>query len=267
MKAVIYVRTATRQQTQHGNSIPAQIDACRKYAEENGFDVTEVFADPGYSGIRLDRPALSQMRGLIAREPISAVVVSDLTRLTRSVTHYLILESEFAKKGTHVHCVVRAASSSTASLAHVRGPEMMQRAYRRINLRNAVASNVVSAKGKDIMSKTKHVYKKCTKHAQGAKCPSPRAITPQEALILLEDATHYCQSAGLQVSAANGDNGTLGLFIPNAYCIPSNNNTRMAFRVGAMPPAANISTTEPLAQSDMQNISTHRVALEALLQG
>ena len=113
------------------------------------------------------------------------------------------------------------------------------------------------------MSKTKHIYK-CTRHAQGAKCPSPRAITPQEALAVLESAITYCKSAGLQVSAANGDNGTLGLFIPNAYSILSYNSTRVAFRLGAMPQAAGIGTVEISARSGTPNIDTHRAAREAL---
>ena len=47
MKAVIYARTATRKQTQHGNSIQAQIEAFTKYAKENGFEMMDVFIDVG----------------------------------------------------------------------------------------------------------------------------------------------------------------------------------------------------------------------------
>jgi site-specific DNA recombinase len=121
MKAVIYARTATTQHAEHGNSIPAQVEACRKYAKENGFDVTEVFADAGYSGARLDRPALRKMRSLIARDSISAVVVSDLARLTRSVTDKFVLEREFAKRGTQVQCVKHGADDSTVSAIRARG--------------------------------------------------------------------------------------------------------------------------------------------------
>jgi hypothetical protein len=116
------------------------------------------------------------------------------------------------------------------------------------------------------MSKTKHCCK-CAKHAQGAQCPSPRAIKPPEALTLLEGAITCCRSAGLQVDAANGDNGTLGLFIPNACTILNENSTRVAFRLGAMPQAAGISTVEVSAQSDSPNIGTHRAAREPSAQG
>ena len=127
MKAVIYARTATTQQAEHGKGISAQIEACRQYAKDNGFDVTEVFADAGYSGAKLDRPALRNMRGLIARDSISAVVVSDLTRLTRSITDKSVLESEFAKKGAHLHDARRGAVHSIAIPVHMRGHKRMRR--------------------------------------------------------------------------------------------------------------------------------------------
>lgn len=50
---------------------------------------------------------------------------------------------------------------------------------------------------------------------------------------MLESAVRYCQQAGLTVHAANGDSGTLGLFIPNAHYAVTDNGTRAAFRLGA----------------------------------
>ena len=65
----------------------------------------EVFSDAGYSGAHLDRPALTQMRQLIARDAIVAVVVADPARLTRSARDAAQLEQEFGKWGTRLHCV------------------------------------------------------------------------------------------------------------------------------------------------------------------
>jgi hypothetical protein len=42
----------------------------------------------------------------------------------------------------------------------------------------------------------------------------------------------YCQLAGLKVAAANGDNGTLAILIPNAHYI--SNGTSAEFRLGAV---------------------------------
>lgn len=100
-------------------------------------------------------------------------------------------------------------------------------------------------KGKDNMSKTRR-YSRCGKRGPSMKCPSPRAITAQEALSMLESAVSYCQSAGLSVAAANGDNGTLGLFIPNAHYTlrVTDDGTRAAFRLGAGSVSAQSDTAE-----------------------
>lgn len=104
-------------------------------------------------------------------------------------------------------------------------------------------------KGKGSMSKTKRLYR-CGKREPGTKCPSPRAITAQEALTMLESAVSYCQSAGLKVQAANGDNGTLGLFIPSAHYILTEGGTHAVFRLGAISAqgAASIGTVALSAQ-------------------
>ena len=83
------------------------------------------------------------------------------------------------------------------------------------------------------MSGTKRYYR-CGKRRPSTKCPSPKAITAQEALAMLESAVSYCQSAGLKVQAANGDNGTLGLFVPGAYYLLTDNGTRALFRLDAI---------------------------------
>ncbi len=88
-------------------------------------------------------------------------------------------------------------------------------------------------KGRCNMKKTRQYYR-CGKREPSTKCPSPRAITAQEALTLLESAISYCQSAGLTVSALNGDNGTLGLFVRGAHFLLTDSGTHAAFRLGVM---------------------------------
>ncbi len=86
-----------------------------------------------------------------------------------------------------------------------------------------------------------------SKTKRSARRKDPKPITAQDALTMLESAVSYCQSAGLKVNAANGDNGTLGLFIPGAHYILTDNGTRAAFRLGAVsvsaPDAGNIGTS------------------------
>jgi site-specific DNA recombinase len=106
MKAVIYARTATKVRTESSRSIRTQTDAARQYAQANGFDIAEVFTDAGFSGTRLERPAINKMCRMIPRDSIDAVIVRDLSRLRRSVTDMLTLQREFARRNTQVRCVL-----------------------------------------------------------------------------------------------------------------------------------------------------------------
>ena len=112
MKAVIYARTATTMQTNQGNNIRAQIENCQRYAKANALNVREVFADAGFSGTGLNRPALRRMRELILHDRINVVIVANLSRLTRSVVDLSTLRKEFGKRETHLHCVARGSGTA-----------------------------------------------------------------------------------------------------------------------------------------------------------
>lgn len=102
MRAIVYARTATKVRTESRRSIKRRIADARQYARANGFEVAKIFTDAGFSGTRLDRPALNKMCALIARDSIDVVIVQDLSRFTRSVTDHMVLQREFAKRGTQL---------------------------------------------------------------------------------------------------------------------------------------------------------------------
>jgi site-specific DNA recombinase len=57
MRVAIYARVSSeRQEKEH--TIGSQLEALRNYAAQNGMEIVEEFTDEGYSGARLDRPAL-----------------------------------------------------------------------------------------------------------------------------------------------------------------------------------------------------------------
>ena len=105
MKAVIYTRVSTDEQASKGYSLPTQLEACRKYAQEKSLIIVGEFCDD-FSGARLDRPQLDKLRELITQSRVDAVIVYDLDRLSRSLVHQLILEEEFSKRRTQLHCVL-----------------------------------------------------------------------------------------------------------------------------------------------------------------
>lgn len=93
MRAVIYCRVSTSEQTQN-LSLATQDKACREYCARNGYAVDEVFIDAGESAKTTDRPEFLRLlehcrRG---RGRLHAVIVYSLTRFSRNSTdHHAIV--------------------------------------------------------------------------------------------------------------------------------------------------------------------------------
>lgn len=98
MRVAIYIRVSTQEQAEEGHSIPMQTERLKKYCEARGWLVVMVYADPGYSGANVNRPALAKMIKDIEGGLIDMVLVYKLDRLSRSQkdTLYLI-EDVFLK--------------------------------------------------------------------------------------------------------------------------------------------------------------------------
>ncbi len=69
----------------------------------------------------MDRPQLVEMRRLIAREQIGAVVVWDLSRLSRKAADLLTLYREFDLVGTRIHYLRRQLDSPPEGLVPWQG--------------------------------------------------------------------------------------------------------------------------------------------------
>jgi site-specific DNA recombinase len=92
MRAAIYARVSSeRQEKEH--TIGSQVEALRNYAVQQGMTVVEEFTDEGYSGARLDRPALDRMRDLAEHRGFDVLLTYCTDRLARKfVLQALILE-------------------------------------------------------------------------------------------------------------------------------------------------------------------------------
>lgn len=88
-RAALYVRVSSTIQAQEGDSIPAQLDALRRYASDHGMIVVGEYVDDGVSGTRSDRDELNRLLSDIDR--IDILLVTKLDRLYRSIRHYLNL--------------------------------------------------------------------------------------------------------------------------------------------------------------------------------
>lgn len=91
-RAFIYTRVSTLEQAKEGYSIGEQEHRLKAYAEAKGLEVIKVYSDPGFSGAKMERPALKGMIKDIKSADV--VLVYKLDRLSRSQkdTLYLIEE-------------------------------------------------------------------------------------------------------------------------------------------------------------------------------
>ena len=84
-RAAIYVRVSTTRQAENDPSLPDQIGQCRTYCERHGWEVVEVFSEPGASALDDDRPSFQEMifKAKRADHPFDRVVVHSLSRFSR----------------------------------------------------------------------------------------------------------------------------------------------------------------------------------------
>jgi len=84
MKAAIYARYSSENQSE--KSIDDQIRMCRKYCAENDLTVCEehIYIDEALSGSLLNRPGLQALEKAAENKEFEAMLVDDLSRLSRS---------------------------------------------------------------------------------------------------------------------------------------------------------------------------------------
>jgi site-specific DNA recombinase len=103
MRAAIYARVSTDRQ-ERNQTIDSQLTALRGWVTANGHELAEahVFRDEGYSGSRLDRPALDRLRDAVRDAEIDLVAVHSPDRLARKYAYQVLLLEEFRRAGCAV---------------------------------------------------------------------------------------------------------------------------------------------------------------------
>jgi len=101
LRAAIYCRVSTREQAESGYSIPDQVRNCREKAQKMGATVIEEFLD-NESGAFLERPGLERLRHALKQKYFDIVITKSPDRLSRNITHQLILREEIIKSGAEL---------------------------------------------------------------------------------------------------------------------------------------------------------------------
>jgi len=85
MRVALYVRVSTQRQVQT-QTIDQQLERLRSYCTAQGWSVPDdhLFRDDGYSGARLSRPGLDQLRAKAAAAELDRVLITAPDRLARN---------------------------------------------------------------------------------------------------------------------------------------------------------------------------------------
>jgi site-specific DNA recombinase len=103
MHVALYARVSTERQERE-QTITSQLSALRSWAAEQGHEVypDHIYCDEGWSGARLDRPALDRLRDAAHDGAFAMVAVWSPDRLARKYAYQVLLLEEFRRIGCEV---------------------------------------------------------------------------------------------------------------------------------------------------------------------
>ena len=103
-RVLTYSRVSTDAQERDGTSLDTQEQACKEYAESNGWVVVERIRDAA-SGFNLDRPGIERTRQLLRQGVVDIVVAFAVDRLSRNQNHIGVLFDEVEQSGAKLDFV------------------------------------------------------------------------------------------------------------------------------------------------------------------
>jgi site-specific DNA recombinase len=111
IQVAIYARVSSEQQAQAG-TIASQLTALQQKVAQDGLQLSEelTFVDEGYSGSTLIRPALEQLRDVVALHGLERLYIHSPDRLARKYAYQVLLIDEFERAGVEVIFLNRALS-------------------------------------------------------------------------------------------------------------------------------------------------------------
>lgn len=95
-KAVLYARVSSEAQ-QKERTVESQVEELKKQIVENGDVLMKEYVDDGYSGAKLDRPALEQLRKDLKTDSFDTVYFLNTDRIARDVAYQNIIVTEILR--------------------------------------------------------------------------------------------------------------------------------------------------------------------------
>lgn len=101
MRAALYCRVSSAAQAKEGDSIPAQLDALNKYANERKYEIIGTFVDDGVSGTKYDRDEFQSLLQMVENDQVDIILVTKMDRLHRSLRNFLNMQDTLDRHHCH----------------------------------------------------------------------------------------------------------------------------------------------------------------------
>jgi site-specific DNA recombinase len=96
LRVVLYARVSSEEQRE-GQTIDSQVAELEHFAGTKGWDITRIYKDDGWSGSMLVRPELDCLRDDASKGLFDAVLINDVDRLARDVSHLGIIKRDLER--------------------------------------------------------------------------------------------------------------------------------------------------------------------------
>jgi site-specific DNA recombinase len=100
-RVALYARVSTEEQRE-GQTIDSQIAELERFAKEKGWQIAGIYKDEGWSGSILGRPELDHLRDDASKGLFGIVLINDVDRLARDVSHLGIVKRDLERRGVQV---------------------------------------------------------------------------------------------------------------------------------------------------------------------
>jgi site-specific DNA recombinase len=155
MQVALYARVSTGRQERE-QTIASQLTALRTWVAEQDHEVSpdHIYCDEGWSGARLDRPALDRLRDAAHEGAFALVAVWSPDRLARKYAYQVLLLEEFRRVGCEVVFLQHPLSDDPNDqlLLQIQGAmaeyerALLQERFRRGRLQKIRAGHYLSSK-------------------------------------------------------------------------------------------------------------------------
>jgi site-specific DNA recombinase len=115
-RLAIYARVSTEEQKE-GQTIDSQIAELERFARDKCWQITGIYKDEGWSGGVMARPELDRMRDDARNGLFEAVLINDVDRLARDVTHLGVIKRDLEKHTVRV--IFRKLPSDTSPASNL----------------------------------------------------------------------------------------------------------------------------------------------------